>query len=252
MDNFIRTLFDKDEQTCFSQTPYGTELSSAPQLDIFFSINPMHTSRADANVTYYRNILLEIDSLPLDEQLRYMDGIPVTSIVYSGGKSYHFIISLEQPCKTREEYDLLVKRLHKLLPEVDPTTKNPSRFSRLPGAIRPDTGKLQELIYLGNRVNNGQLDALLPILPPQKPITAPPSGFFSTLVVDAMFNPESVMNKLNIESRNQFFFWLGQRLKDGNASAEQKLQIVEQAYANLKDKHDFKWTECMQAARVDK
>ena len=255
-EKFLETLFDADERICLSDTPYGIAtfpIGKAPHpTSVFFSINPMHTTRADANVTCFRNILLEIDSMPLAQQRPYIASkkIPVTSVVYSGGKSYHFILSLAQPCSTREEYDQLVRRLHKLLPEVDPTTKNPSRFSRLPDVIRPDTGKEQTLMYLGPRIPRATLEALLPPLEAPKTHEIQPEGFFSTLVVDAMFTPDKVMQKVGISGRNQFFFWLGQRLREGGATIMQKQAIVDQAYINLQNKADFSLQEARSASRV--
>lgn len=252
VEEFLKTLFDEGERTCYSDTPYGTAIGNGPKPgDVFFSINPMHKSRADANVTCYRNILLECDNMPLDEQIEYiLCKIPVTSIVYSGGKSYHFIISLAEPCSSKEEYDSLVRRLHKLFPKVDPTTKNPSRFSRLPNVVRLDTDMMQRLERLSARISRAVLEAQLP--PPEAPKMhlKQPEGFFSTLVADAMFYPDAVMAKVGIQSRNAFFFWLGQRLSEGSASPSQKAVIVEKTYASLRNKEDFKWTEAAQAARV--
>jgi hypothetical protein len=249
--SFLKVLFEPDEQTCFADTPYNIALGTTPiPGNTFFSINPMHTSRADANVTCYRNLMLECDNMPLEQQIEYVTSrIPVSTIVYSGGKSYHFIISLAEPCSTREEYDTLVRRIHALLPQVDPTTKNPSRFSRLPGAMRLDTGKMQDLVYKGSRISRATLEAKLPPLELPK-VYEKAAGFFSTLVVDAMFKPDEVMQKVGISGRNAFFFWLGQRLSEGNASSSQKAAIVEQAYSNLRDKTDFRWTEASVAARV--
>lgn len=257
---FLQTLFNYGEQTCFGKSPFETDINDTPwdgffdnDGDIFFSINPMHTSRADANVTAFRNILLECDNMPLDQQIAYIQHkVPITSIVYSGGKSYHFIISLAESCSTKEEYDQLVRRLHAYLPEVDPTTKNPSRFSRLPDVIRPDTNKLQELVYLGSRTPRATLESILPALEVPKTHDKPPAGFFNPLVVDSMFYPDAVMVKTGIHSRNQFFFWLGQRLLDSCAPFEQRLQIIETTYAALKNKRDFSLQEARIAGRVCK
>jgi hypothetical protein len=251
-DKFFSTLFEPGELTCYAHNIYETELYEFPiDEDVFFSINPMHTKRLDSNVTCYRNILLELDNMPLEQQIAYIQQkLPVTSIVYSGGKSYHFIISLADPCNTKEEYDNLVARIHAYIPEIDKATKNPSRFSRIPGATRPDTQKTQELIFLGTKVTKFELYNVLPEVKQSKPQSVQPEGFFSSLIVDAMFKPDSVMQKVGLSGRNQFFFWLGQRLKEGNANTEQKLKIIEQTYNNLKNKADFKLTEAKQAARI--
>lgn len=255
---FLQTLFDLGERTCYAYSKYDTYLTPWPRVctkndedSIFFSINPMISQRADDNVTCYRNILLEADNMPLEQQIEYVTSkVPVTSIVYSGGKSYHFIISLADPCSTREEYDILVRRLHKLLPEIDPTTKNPSRFSRLPGATRPDTQRLQQLLQLNSRISQATLEPLLPLVAAPKTHDKPPQGFFSPLVVDSMFYPETVMRKVGIESRNQYFFWLGQRLLEAVAPLDQRLSIVDATYGALKDKSDFSLKEARMAARV--
>lgn len=252
--SFLATLFDKDELTCFAHTPYETKLLYADlnrPPGAFFSINPMHTTRADANVTAFRNIMLECDNMPLEQQIEYVTSkLPVSTIVYSGGKSYHFIISLADPCSTREEYDILVRRIHKLLPQVDPTSKNPSRFSRLPNVVRLDTDMMQRLIKVGPRISRATLEAVLPPSDAPKVHEKSAQGFFSTLVTDAMFNPDAVMAKVGIQGRNAFFFWLGQRLAEGNASPSQKAAIVEQAYDNLRDKSNFPIREAKSAARV--
>jgi hypothetical protein len=250
-NKFLSTLFDIGEETCFGTTIYDTALyAEAIPEDLFFSINPMHTSRADSNVTCFRNILIEIDSMPLEEQIHYVvEKVPVTSIVYSGGKSFHFIISLAQPCKDRAEYDTLVARIYKLLPMADKSTKNPSRFSRLPGVVRPDTGKLQHVEELYGRINRDDLENCLPPVE-QKTAVVQQEGFLSSIIADAMFNPDAVMQKVGIQSRNAFFFWLGQRLKDGNASPEQKEAIVSRVYSLLKNKNDFTIKEAKQAARI--
>lgn len=252
---FLATLFEPSELVCVSRDAYGTFLSGQYDVhpdSVFFSINPLHTSRADANVTCFRNILLEIDSLPLSAQREYLDGlkIPYTSVVYSGSKSMHFIISLDNPCSTKEEYDTLVKRLHKLASKVDPTSKNASRFSRFPGAKRIATGKVQELVFLGNRVSRTAFEALLPAIDPPKAYAVQPKGFYSTLVVDSMFYPDAVMSKIGIPSRNQFYFWLGQRLKEADTPPDNAHNIVYNSYKALKNKSDFPWSECAAAARV--
>ncbi len=161
---FYSTLFEPGESTCFSATPYGTlltlvghEFSHSLQ---FFSINPLRGSRCDANVTCYRNILLEFDKLPLGEQLKLIVTIPHSTVVYSGGKSYHAIISLAEPCSTKDEYDTLVRRIYDRLPDVDKSTKNCSRFSRTPMALR-DTGALQDLVEVRERVSRAALEAWL-------------------------------------------------------------------------------------------
>lgn len=166
MNNFWSTLFEPGEATCFSPDKYGTSLAVEPNnRAVFFSLNAMHTARADANVTSYRNILVEMDSVPLEDQIPYIQSIdmPWSTITYSGSKSYHFIISLYEPCANRADYDELVDRIYTAVgkDKLDTKCKNPSRLSRVPGAIRPDTGLEQKLYKVFYRVPRADLEAWL-------------------------------------------------------------------------------------------
>ena len=161
----MNILFDPSEQICVVSSLFDTAvvpLRAAPE-GVWFSINPLRERRRDSNVVAYRNILIEFDSAPLDEQRRFVEriGMPYTSCVFSGKKSYHFIISLETALKSREEYALLVRRIHDVVKLADKSARNPSRFSRYPNTIRPDTGLKQELVELWERVPNAELEGWL-------------------------------------------------------------------------------------------
>lgn len=271
LNDFINALFDLEDWTCFTDSPFGTSIMKWPEKHhLFFSINAMehlqdlnptekwHSKdkprRADHNVVKYRNIVLEIDSMPLDQQIEYVTKVvPVTSIVYSGGKSHHFIISLETPLKSKKEYATLVKRLMMALPAVDPSTKNPSRLSRLPFRFREETGKAQTLIYLGPRIAFDKLDALLPAF--EEPVylkNKATDSFLNVEIINAINDPEQVMAERNLGGRNALFFWLGNRLKDTNKNYNDSYKVVETVYSKLKDKTDFSFEEALMAARVYK
>ena len=159
-NNFYSVLFEANEQTCFSNNIYGTLLqnnTNGPYCDTaqFFSINPMHTSRADSNVTNYRNILIEFDTLSPEEQLAQLTTVPYSTLTWSGGKSYHAILSLDSSCVDISAYKYLVRRIQSKLPDMDRSTGNPSRFSRMPNAIR-DNGNEQTLVEVRSRVSTSE------------------------------------------------------------------------------------------------
>lgn len=161
---FMQILFEPGEFICSSSNVYGTALTpydpaNPPQAQ-FIAINPLRDRRLDANVTAYRNILLEFDNLPRDEQIRIISKIPHSTTVWSAGKSFHCIISLATPCVTRTEYDKLVRRIFAKVPEADKSAKNPSRFSRMADAFR-DNGKRQIIVEVLERVSMDQLEAWL-------------------------------------------------------------------------------------------
>ena len=167
---FLKCLFNVDEFTCFSETPRGIAISQAWQPfkeEAFFSINPMdrNKTRSDSAVILYRNILIEIDKMPVEHQQAHIQGMqmPYSTAVFSGSKSVHYIISLETPLENEALYRALVKRVYKAVGDsiVDQSCKNPSRFSRLPGHIRSDTGREQQLLAINSRVPNSVLEEWL-------------------------------------------------------------------------------------------
>lgn len=263
----LNVLFDPGQRTCYSFDAKGTAVYKQPQLDReFFSINALHPSkdlcptedyhnvdkprRADGNVVCFRNFLVEIDSMPLDLQIKYVrDLVPVSTITYSGGKSYHFIISLAQPCEDIDEYRTVARRLLKLLDKADHSCKNPSRLSRVPGAIRKKQDVEQRLVFVGKRVNKKELLSKLPLLEVvvtgKKPVN---TGLIPTLLISAAHEPDEKVADLG--GRNLFFFWLGQRIKEYGLNRADLEYFVDLAYYNLTDKSDFTIGEAYSAARL--
>lgn len=178
---FYNALFEPAEGVCWSKDTYGTSVKEVEYYGAggqnFFCINPLRLNkdmqpreswhsikvgrRADCNVVSYRNILCEFDHGSIEEQFKVIEGseVPYTTLVHSGGKSLHMIISLNPPCETKEEYSRLVKRIYAKLPGIDTSTSNPSRFSRAPEALR--NGVTQTLLVLRPRVFRTQLDEWL-------------------------------------------------------------------------------------------
>lgn len=247
---FLSKLFEPNERTCYAPNAFETALWPAPtQHDLFFCINALSGPRSDANVQSYRNFLLEIDSMPLPQQIDLVTKrLPVTSIVYSGGKSYHFIISLQEPMQTEADYRRVWRGLYEAIPEADKSTKNPSRFSRLPGVLRPDTGLLQELIYLGDRIPLAKLPAPAPI---REIVAGPANVLFVTQQLNEMLEL-GVDNFLQAKEmgRNQFFYWLGKRLSELGHTRMQKKEFVDKIYNRLRNKKEFSIREAYAAARV--
>ena len=249
LDRFLQTLFQPGELTCFASSPYDTELASKPsENSLWFSINPVHTSRKDENVTCYRNFLIELDSVPLTQQIEIVRSkVPVTSIVYSGGKSYHFIISLKEPVKTEAEYRRVIRGLMEAIPEADKSTKNPSRLSRLPFRLRPDTRLNQELIYLGDKVDLAKLPEPAPYHEPKA--EKKETLYVNSLLLTAMYDPDAYITA-HFSGRNQFFYWVGKRCSELNYTKEQKKITVTRIYDKLKNKKNFGIREAFAAARV--
>lgn len=127
-------------------TAFGTVNEEA---GAWIRINPLDgKGAADANVTRYDYALAEADSMPIEDQKKLLINLklPIAALVESGGKSVHAVVKIgasnEQEFKQRVTF--LFSELAKRNFIVDTNNSNPSRLSRLPGAMRK--GKCQKLI----------------------------------------------------------------------------------------------------------
>ena len=112
----------------------------------FFRVNPMFPGgTSDAGVAAHRHVLVEMDAddrgqqIPLDVQYGALlaSQLPIASIVYSGNKSLHALVRVDAASK--DEFDqrkAIAYAKIKRFVRSDPKVGNPSRLSRLPGAIR--------------------------------------------------------------------------------------------------------------------
>lgn len=134
------------------------------------SLNPINGFREDANVTAYRNFLVEMDYGPLAEQLAYAKKInlPYSAVVFSGSKSLHFLISLDQDLPSYEVYYLMAEWTLAIATAADQNTKNPSRQIRIPGAMR-EPGKQQLIVEHRGKTSLKDFSAWLAQHPNAKP-----------------------------------------------------------------------------------
>lgn len=122
---------------------------------IYMGQNPVRpglddkTAATDEGVAAFRHALVEFDGVPLEQQFAIVlaTRLPVSAVVYSGGKSLHAWVRVDAP--DRETYQQRVAAIHALplLAGMDKANKNPSRLSRLPGARRGD--KVQRVVAIG-------------------------------------------------------------------------------------------------------
>lgn len=195
LQGYLDVLFDSDEfvvhgnRYATKATKVNTLTKSASEL---ICINPLlpNTTRADSSIATYRNFLFEMDTLELPDQLKLINniGIPFSAVTYSGGKSYHAILSLAVPLdeflklemgtmEADQAYKNMWQRLNAYIVKnvnercnlptasyCDKACRNPSRLSRLPGFKR-DTGKVQELVSVGERMSLKAWEHLYEVLP---------------------------------------------------------------------------------------
>jgi hypothetical protein len=152
----LATGFDRE---CHHIIPNPLTGSYGPKKGGGFSL------RADSCVKAFRFAVVEFDkrtrAWQTDFWLRAIDaGTPVAAIIDSGGKSLHSWLRVH--CRdaveweTRVEQGLFSGKLAGL--GADVSCKNEARLSRLPGALRRETGRWQRLLYLDSTIASSAME----------------------------------------------------------------------------------------------
>ena len=168
------TYFGWNNGSIFRETASGT-LTDINSLGMeYMYINPLSGKKLDSNVTAYRSWLLEFDEIALNTQLAYIavleKFIPIRSVTYSGGKSYHAVISLSDDMgwpigpKGVEGYSNLFARLVEAAEAVighsgciDRSNRNCSRYTRIAGGLNNKTMQRQTLLRIGALITSEAL-----------------------------------------------------------------------------------------------
>ena len=176
LKSILTLMFEPEDEVCVSNSqwayhsmPQSTVLSGevtlvSPNQKVplqkvkteeltLLSINAVKGFRKDSAVTACRSFLWEADVGSLSSQMQYTQtlGVPTSIAIFSGNKSIHFGTVLEEPIDIKT-YRLLYQWALNIGTLYDQNCKNPSRCIRIPGATRPDTGRVQKLIQIGSRV----------------------------------------------------------------------------------------------------
>jgi hypothetical protein len=123
-----------------------------PEAGAWIRFNPLDGAGCkNENVTEFRYALVESDSMPVGKQLAIIRQLelPAAVVVHSGKKSVHAIVRVDAPDydEYRKRVDYLYDVCKKNGLAVDAQNKNPSRLSRLPGAMR---GERKQFIVATN------------------------------------------------------------------------------------------------------
>lgn len=196
----LSLLFNIGEKTCVGGAkstkvvdPFENEgeyycVNPLTSIDLDYKKKPYYfytkARRADINVSKFRNFVFEIDELSLSDQIKVIEGseIDFSAIVYSGGKSYHCLICLEDELggvHTQNGIDgykyvwnRIAARINKTSEGlglgggvVDQSCKNPSRFTRYP-EFQVEGRKKQEIFKFNEkRVSKSEFESLLVLCP---------------------------------------------------------------------------------------
>lgn len=258
-EEFYGVLFDKDEHTNFVRVINDKETGASPVGNWtmpyckFFCINPLikGKSRKDIHVHKYRNFLFEMDKIALEEQIPIFKAakMPFTTAVFSGGKSYHFVLSLETPLTERVQYDAIWKAcaavLKKFGGEADPSTKNPTRLSRMPGVLR-DNGQEQTLKRVGKRIPNQILfdwleanevnwQDFIPKISTNPTTTT--SDVEDKLKLEWVLNYKMPNQKYEDKNRNHYQFVLARHLKNTGLDKASVINLILSHCGEIKDNY---------------
>lgn len=173
---FLQVLFDPEDSVCAANTLKDTKSQlrgSITEPAQWVCVNPLQngSTRAIKNIKTFRSFIVEIDKgVDLEDQIDYINslGFPYSSIVFSGNKSYHFVLSLATPVD-REVYTNICKAIKDRIEYCDPSVLSASALTRMAGGIRDGT-KIQNLVFCGKRISRYELDMWLKQTKPWRPV----------------------------------------------------------------------------------
>lgn len=204
-EKLLRLMFRPGETVCVSPNKYGyhsipfenvflpevtlvppdakRDIEKCPSNELrLVALNPIYGFRRDDGCTAYRNFLIEMDIGPLAQQLAYIEKLqmPYSAAVFSGGKSLHFLISLDRDLPDQKTWRIVCEWILAIATAADQQTKNPSRSIRIPGPVRDQSR--QVLARYKGPVAFADLRKWLERYPEQKPkpkVKKAPSGNFN-------------------------------------------------------------------------
>lgn len=284
----LRLMFRPDERICVSHNKYGyhsleldyvlkyDEITLVPTFEScekrnipwtvenfdrvytkdlkLVALNPIKDWRQDYNCTAFRNFLIEMDFGALDKQLEYIKQIkmPYSAVVFSGNKSLHFLISLDEDLPSENIYRFFSEWILNIATMADQLTKNPSRSIRIPGAERD--GKFQKLVEYKGKVSLKQLVAWLSNYPACKPVTKKkkerPDGTKTIKVEDL---PNWLAYKLvngvdRSRGRNAEWFSIARKMALLGYSEDDTIELLENYFDEERDFKEKEWLSAIKSA----
>lgn len=179
---FLDILFDDEDNVFMAPDLYSGSVVNKKEIlpGQFFCLNACENGRKKSDIKKFRNFLVEIDEIPgTKEPMSHRDQallihqkykVPYSTVVSSGNKSIHFIISLEEPLDDVHEYQFIADWIKNIIPEADKSVLVPEKLSRFISGINQKTQKMQKgHIPKGGRVSNERFLNWLNSFPNCKP-----------------------------------------------------------------------------------
>jgi hypothetical protein len=204
------------------------------------AINPIKGQRNDQNVTAMRNFLIEMDNGDMNDQLSYIKSmeIPYSAAVFSGSKSIHFAVCLEESLPSLDVYNFYASWMLAVLSEADQQTKNPSRSIRFPNNYRD--GVKQKLLSVRQRISLDHLKNWLSRYPESMPkmrqkVAA--KDFYDFNHVPRWLKKQLIKGIDFTKGRNNTWFKFGLGLGNSGCDEDMALAILEPYF---EEEYDFK------------
>lgn len=146
-----KNLPEENVNATVSNNTEGAWIMVNPVTGGYLSIERLgkRSRRAEENLVAYDYTLIESDSVDLELWLRVLSklDLPIVSVTTSGSKSAHALVYVG--AKDRADYLEKVSAIADLVVPLgaDPAAMSAVRLTRVPGCVRKDTGKPQELIW---------------------------------------------------------------------------------------------------------
>lgn len=183
LKQFLNILFDAEDKVFVGPDLYSGSVIEKENITSgqFFCLNACEVGRKKCDIKKFRNFLIEIDKdpvtqlpMPRREQailIHQKYKVPYSTVVSSGNKSLHFIISLEEPLDNMEDYQLIASWIKNIVVETDASVLVPEKLSRFFGGTNSKTQNEQKgYIPKNGRISNERFLEWLNSYPHCKPI----------------------------------------------------------------------------------
>lgn len=238
-------------EDAYNPTPFWT---SANEIQLV-AINPINGFRRDENVTAFRSFLVELDEGSMKDQYDYVKDLklPWSACVFSGNKSLHFAVTLDEDLPDEDTYRFFIEWILKIVSKADQKTKNPSRSIRFAGNLRKETGEEMKLLEMRERVKLQDLMSWLsnyPHLDPRNDIKKTSKERENPGIHGV---PMWVWKKLGEgidESKGRNNEWFGIFMEFGNAGYpyEEVVEILEPYFTPERDFRMREWRTIAKSA----
>lgn len=276
--NFLKLLFNPGETICVSSNKFGYHSVEQSALDgeiplispnekiapstilekdvILVAINPITGWRRDEDVTAFRTFLIEVDTGSLEEQKKYIEasGMPYSACIFSGNKSLHYAIVLDEDFPDISSWRWFNQWLLKILTQADQQVKNPSRSIRFPGNKRKDGKALvQALVEMKGRVKQEDFLKWIYSHSDKKPAKEKKivMGDFYQGALDVTKIPQDVLDIIHggiNENRNGTWFYVACRIAKLGFEMNNVINYLQQYYQEETDFKRREWETCIKSA----